>query len=173
MASTIAQRARTALGSLGSAAWWTEVLEGAWRQFLQVLPPYLVLIAASGTVTRDTGMAIASAAVMGTIVVVLGRLTGLKPDPSAPAATQFTYRAVSAFAGSLLAFVPVDLGQLLSVDWTAGFLAATASGLLAIVHAVVDAPASQVRHDVVAGEVLSVDGVPARPTGTQLPRGDA
>jgi drug/metabolite transporter (DMT)-like permease len=155
MSSTISIRARRALGSLGSAAWWTEVAEGAWRQFLQVALPYLVVIAASGVVTRGAAWAIASAAVTGTLTVVLGRISGLKPDPVDSGATQAVYRVLSAVAASLLTFLPVDLGQLLDVNWVAAVLAALASGALALVHGVLDAPASVVR-----GEVLAVSDYP-------------
>jgi hypothetical protein len=135
-------RARAALGALGTSTWWTEALEAWWRQWLQAALPWLLLVAATGAVTRDGLLTVAWAAGSGLVTVVLARVTGLKPDPAVPGAVQRTYRALSAAAASLLTAWPATATGLLVVDWHAVAAAAVASAAASLVHGVLDPPAT-------------------------------
>lgn len=144
------------LGQLATRSWWAEVLEAAVRQNLQVLAPFLTLVAASGTFTRDAALATVVAFVVACVSVVLFRVARVAPPPGANLAVQVFYRASSAFAASCAAALTADGFNLLDAHPGHILEAAAAAALLALVHWKADPPASKV----LAGEVLAVHDQP-------------
>lgn len=134
----------TAWGPLGATAWWRELLEAALRQGIQVVLPLLVLISATGQwdTAAATGTAVAAATAVA--VVILRRVTGLTAPDGAPASVTTAYGALSALAGSLLGVLLADQATVLSVDWRQALVAAIASAAGAVLHGLVDPPASTV-----------------------------
>jgi hypothetical protein len=139
------------LGQLATRSWWAEVAEAAVRQNLQILAPFLALVAASGTFTSDAALATALAFVVAVASVILFRVARVAPPPGAHLAVQVAYRAISAFAASVAAAFAADGFDLLDAHPGHVLEAAAASALLALVHWKADPPASRV----IAGEVLS------------------
>lgn len=133
------------LGPLASGSWWATLLEGAVRQNLQILLPFLALVGAGGQLDGDAAVATLVAFVVATLSVVLLRVARVAPGPNADPVVQYGYRAVSAIAASLGAALTAEGFDLLQADARAITVAALASGLTALVHGFADPPASVVR----------------------------
>lgn len=141
----------TRFGPLTSGAWWVSVVEGAFRQNLQILLPFLILVGADGRL--DGGSAVATLVAFGvaTLSVILFRVARVAPGTDAPLVVQYGYRAISAVAASIGAALTAEGFDLLHADARAIVVAALASGVTAIVHAYADPPASTVRAEIRAG----------------------
>lgn len=125
-------------GPLATTAWWLEVAQAGFRQALQVLLPFLVLVSANGRISRDDALAAAVAVAVAFVLVVLRRVAGATPGPDASPAADLFYRALSAFAGSLLGVASADGLDLLHVDFGAVLVTAASSAAVAVVHGLID-----------------------------------
>lgn len=133
------------LGLLVTLAFWREVAEAGLRQAFQVLLPFVVLVAASGSVDATALKAYGVAAVVAFLVVVLRRLVGAVPPDDSTVGVRVFYRAFSAFVGSLAGFLSASGFDLLSADYGAIFTAAAGAALTAVLHGYLDPAASDVR----------------------------
>lgn len=127
-------------GQLATRAFWQEALEASLRQGFQVLLPFLVLLGSTGKLDADAGIAAGIAAAVAVAVVILRRLAGLTGGG-------LVARAVSALAASLLAIVTAEGFDVLTVDIQAAVTAAVASAVTAVLHGLLDPPASVVAKD--------------------------
>jgi len=125
-------------GPLSTAAWWAEVVQAGFRQALQVLLPFLVLVGANGSISSNDALAAAVAVSVAFVLVVLRRVAGATASDDATLLEDLFYRAVSAFAGSLLGVLSADGLDLLHVDFGAVLLTAASSAAVAAVHGIVD-----------------------------------
>ena len=118
-------------GPLTTAAWWREVAQAGFRQALQVLLPFLVLVSANGRISRDDALAAAVAVAVAFVLVVLRRIAGATPgNDASPAA-------------SLLGVLSADGLDLLHVDFGAALITAASSAVIAVAHGILD-PARRV-----------------------------
>lgn len=138
-------------GPLTSSAWWAGVVEGAFRQNVQILLPFLALVGADGRLDGGSALATLVAFGVGVASVVLFRVARVAPSEGASLAVQYGYRVASAFAASVGAALTAEGFDLLHADVRGIVLAAAASGVTALVHAVADPPATVVRAEINAG----------------------
>lgn len=138
-------------GPLTSRAWWAGVVEGAFRQNLQILLPFLVLVGSDGRLDGGSALATLTAFGVATLSVIVFRVARVAPGPDADLIVQYGYRAVSAFAASIGAALTAEGFDLLHADARGILLAGVASGAAALVHAFADPPASVVRGELRAG----------------------
>jgi len=136
-------------GPLATTSWWAQVVEGAVRQNLQILLPFLALVGASGRLDGKAALAVVVAFVVATATVVLLRVAQVAPGPDVAWPVQFAYRAVSAVAASIGAALAAEGFDLLTADIGAILVAALASGVTAVVHGIADPPASVTRSEVI------------------------
>lgn len=132
-------------GPLASIPWWKTLVEGALRQNLQILLPFLALVGAGGQLDGRAVVATLVAFVVATVSVILLRVAHVAPPPDSDPVIQYGYRAVSAVAASLAATLTAEGFDLLQADARAIAVAALASGLTALIHGLADPPASVVR----------------------------
>ena len=131
-------------GPVVTASWWREVAEAGVRQTFQVLLPVVVLVAAQGTLTGKDAAAAGVAAAVAFAVVVLRRVFGAVPDPASSSTVKVAYRAVSAFAGSLLGVLSAEGLDLAHLEFGRIITAAAASAVVAVIHGVLDPAATDV-----------------------------
>lgn len=128
------------MSQLTTTGFWSDVLDRAFRQAIQVLIPLLTLSAATGQIRTMDLAAVAVAAVVAFAVVVLRALTGLRVEGGSWT-VQVADRAVSAAAAAVLAVVAADGFDLLSADWQAIGLSAGLSAVLAVAQGYLAPPA--------------------------------
>jgi hypothetical protein len=126
-------------------------VEGAFRQNLQVLVPFLVLVGSDGRLDGGSALAALTAFGVATLSVIVFRVARVAPGPDSPLIVQYAYRAVSAVAASIGAALTAEGFDLLHADARAIVVAALASGVTAVVHAYADPPATVVRDEINAG----------------------
>lgn len=147
------------LGQLATRSWWAQVAESAVRQNLQILAPFLALVAGSGAFDSTAALATLVAFVVACVSVVLFRVARVTPPDGSPVWLQAGYRAISAFAASCGAAFTASGFDLLNTSPGPVLTAAFAAAGLALIHWKADPPASKV----LAGEVLASRD--ARPLG--------
>lgn len=134
----------TTSGPITSTSWWREVAEASWRQALQIVLPFVVLVGSTGRLDAQAAAATGVLAGVGVAVVVLRRVAGVTaPDGAAPAVTM-AYRAVSAAAAVVLGVLSAEQLDLMSVDWAQVATTAAAAAVTAVLHGILDAPASTI-----------------------------
>ncbi len=154
--------------------WWSELAEASVRQALHVTLPVLVAIQVSGQINGNALKAALVAVLGGEVVVVGRRLLALQAPAGSGPATEYAFRAVSTFAGSVLGSVlAVDAFNVLDAPW--GSILTTGVGAVgvALLHGSADGPASMARADsltVVHGDhetgYATRDGSPVPSQGT-------
>jgi len=135
---------QSAWGPLGAGLWWRRLAEASLRQGIQVALPLLVLIGATGQWDAAAAGATGIAALTAVAVAVLRPLAGLGTPEGASPTVHAVYRVVSAFAGSLAGILVANQATVLSVDWPQALTAAAASAAAAVLHGLLDPPASLV-----------------------------
>lgn len=145
------QPAPSRFGPLATLAWWRVVAEGAFRQNVQILLPFLILVGSAGRFDADAALASLVAFVVAVLSVIVFRVAGVAPGPDADLIVQYGYRALSAFAASVGAALTAEGFDLLHADARGIAVAALASGVAALVHAYADPPATVVRAELRAG----------------------
>ena len=138
-------------GPLGSTGWWREVAEAGFRQNVQILLPFLALVSAQQTFDPKVALSVGVAFGVGYLSVVLFRVARVTPGADAHPWVKIGYRALSAAAASAGAAVTADGFDLLHAEGRGIALAAVAAAGTALVHRVIDPPASVVRSESAAG----------------------
>lgn len=166
-----------ALRAVATREWWNELGEASARQALHVALPVLLAIQVSGVVNGDA-LKTALVAILGGEIVVIGRrLLALQAPAGSGLVVDYTFRAVSTFAGSVLGSVlAVDAFNVLNAPW--GSILTTAAGAVAValLHGATDAPASRAREEsltVLSGDYIggysevTNTGVPSQGTASR------
>lgn len=166
-----------ALRAVLTRQWWSELGEASTRQALHVALPVILAIQVSGQVNGDA-LKTALVAILGGEIVVIGRrLLALHAPAGSGLVADYTFRAVSTFAGSVLGSVlAVDAFNVLNAPW--GSILTTAAGAVAValLHGATDAPASRAREEsltVLSGDYIggysevTNTGVPSQGTATR------
>lgn len=115
-----------------SAEWWRAVLEASGRQALQAVIPILTL-AASGTVAGIDPINVALGVGLAVAVTLARAITGAAVSDTAGPVVKAVDRAVSAAVGAVLALMPQEPLDLLTVEWGEAWTAAAGSAALALV----------------------------------------
>jgi Putative lactococcus lactis phage r1t holin len=116
--------------ALETYSFWRDVLERSARQALQVALPIAVAVAASNG-ERIKLLPTLYGLILAVAVTILKAIVGAVSSSTSPIWIQLLDRVGSAIAGTLLAFLPSDLLNVLGVDWSAVAWAAVASALVA------------------------------------------
>jgi hypothetical protein len=130
---------RKTTSPVGAGPFWRDLLERLGRQAAQVALP---IVLAAGTTHSLDIPAVALAIGVAVGVSVLKTLAGITAGPDDALAWRLLDRVVAAMAGTALGFIPLDLGQLITVDWDHVAIAALAAGLTSLLAYYVTPPAT-------------------------------
>jgi len=115
--------------------WWRDLADRLIRQGLQAGAPVLaaVTLAAGHVDLRATAVTMGGVLTFTTIKGLLNALRDVPPVTGGGVAPVLWSRALPAFAGVVLGFLPTEFAGMLAVDWLAVLVAATAAAGTAVV----------------------------------------
>jgi hypothetical protein len=124
--------------------WWRDLAERLGRQALQTAVPIIVaVVSARGRVdVAATLVTLGGALAVTAVKGLLQAVAGVVPPDGASLHVTLLDRAVPAFAGVLLGFMPTDWCGLLTLHWRDAFTAAVSAAVLAVISAYVTPPAA-------------------------------
>lgn len=131
---------------------WRRILERMGRQAAQTAVPIIAAASASyGTLhwraaTTAVGVAVG--------LTFLKNLAGIRVDVRDSVGKQLLDRAVPAFAGTMIGFIPVDVGNVLEVDWSNVTWASVSAAVIAVLAYYITPPSSVVA---VVGDPMGPD----------------
>jgi hypothetical protein len=136
--------------------WWRDLGERLGRQALQTALPILAaVVAAQGRIAVAATLVVLGGALAVTLAKgFLYELAGVSAPTGAGLVVTLLDRAVPAFAGVLLGFMPADWFGLLAMHWQDAFTAALSAAVVAVVSAYVTPPAAPLQRSLVAARTM-------------------
>jgi hypothetical protein len=119
---------------------WLDVLDRSGRQAVQVLLPFLALLA-TGSVTGLHPLTVADLVVVAALVVVAKAVVGATVPADGPWWAQAGERAASAGAASALGYLSAGGFSMLRADWTTIGISVAGSIAVAVAMMVTSPPA--------------------------------
>ena len=133
-------------------SWWRDLAERLGRQALQTALPILAaVVAAQGHIDIPAALVVLGGALAVTALKgILTELADIAPPGSASIGVTLLDRALPAFAGTLLGFLPADWFGLLAMHWRDDLTAAVSAAVLAVLTAYVTPPAAPLQRRLTA-----------------------
>ena len=132
--------------------WWRDLAERLGRQALQTVAPILAaVVAAQGHVDVVATLVVLGGSLAVTAIKgLLAAVADVVPPTNAGLGVTLLDRALPAFAGVMLGFMPADWLGLITMHWRDDLTAALSAAALAVLSAYVTPPAAPLQRRLVA-----------------------